>query len=689
MRLPETQSHSKQEHVGYNNFMDPNNREGSAPKPSVTPNPAIDDLAKEGIDVVVGSAKSDENEFSISQAESRSTLVTEKKTNAEVQTQITASGTKETLAQIRTDRPVTEPAASIKPSVPPQFSTPLSKPVTPPQFAPAPKPNPIQAQKPPSPNPFTTPPAPETPSPKLTVPPQFATPASTSPKAAAPSAPVEMPKRQSFGVAPAMPKIPDAALSQVKPNTPPIIAAPSKPNAPEPSSSVSKPVTPLSSNSSLTSQAPKPPAPNPFTAPAAVSAPIKPSVPPQFSTPLSKPVTPPLSDTPRPPSTPVYPQPAPRPVPSQFTTPAPKQEPPVTQAQSPFSSPKPPSPFDKPSQPTSPFSTPKQSVPSPTPDPSAYKPEESRPIPPFQSLAISSERSNQAIKNDPSIKPLRTFRSDAEEAVRYQNVSAIDIAVAEQKKKEEKPAPVEYQDVKKSHGGALALSAIGLVIVLGAGWYLWFSQTSPQSEIPITQTAEQKVQEITVETLIPYQNGSTLALSTGSDTLALIGAKLGAANAGLGDVYVIVPTIGATSTSIAPITEIFSGTNAPDRLLRSLGNDYMIGMYRYEKQGSFVLLTNTFFQNAFAGMLEWEKDMRNDLISLIQVTHPEESVISTDSDIFEDAIVSNIDTRVLKGKDGNVILAYAFSDKDTAVIASSIETLKYVLDRLLTVRTIQ
>jgi hypothetical protein len=281
-------------------------------------------------------------------------------------------------------------------------------------------------------------------------------------------------------------------------------------------------------------------------------------------------------------------------------------------------------------------------------------------------------------QNDPSIRPLRTFKTDAEEAVRYKNISAVDIAVAEQKRREATPGT--YTSEKKPHAGIFIATVMILIVALGAGWYLWFNTSQGTETAPPIQGS--------IETIIPYAKGSTLLLDPDSDPLVLIGAKLATSNAGLGNVYALIPIPTSASAEQAPIASVFGKTNIPSRLERSLSSEYMIGTFTYDVQSPFIILKNTFFQNAFAGMLEWEKNLRSDLLPLIHVSFPQE-IATTNSDTFEDIVISNIDTRILKNAEGKTILAYAFADTGTIVIATNETTLKYVLDRLLTVRSVQ
>ncbi|MBI5134584.1 MAG: hypothetical protein HZA81_04370 [Candidatus Taylorbacteria bacterium] len=283
-------------------------------------------------------------------------------------------------------------------------------------------------------------------------------------------------------------------------------------------------------------------------------------------------------------------------------------------------------------------------------------------------------------KNDPSIKPLRTFKSDAEEAIRYQNVSTVDIAVAAEKKRQES-TPIEYDEEKRSSPKAFILGAFALIALIGAGWYYWFL-TSQESAPQEAATA------IQIRTLIPYSKAAVVTLEAESDPLALISAKLAVSNPGLGNVYALIPVESAGAATAAPVSSVFAQTKMPSRLARSLGGEYMLGLYVYDSESPFILLKNTFFQNAFAGMLEWEKEMRNDLLSFIRIPRPEET-ITPETDRFEDMVVSNVDARALKNKNGEVILVYAFADKDTIALTTSVNSLKYLLDRILAVRTIQ
>lgn len=284
-------------------------------------------------------------------------------------------------------------------------------------------------------------------------------------------------------------------------------------------------------------------------------------------------------------------------------------------------------------------------------------------------------------RNDPSIRPLRTFKSDAEEAVRYGGVSKINMVVAEQKKREASGS-VDYVKENKPRARLIIFIILALLCIGFAGWY-YLSSSVRNAPMGITASAAN------MKSIVPFTKGTVIVLDASADPLALIEKKLATGNAGIGNVFGVIPVSTSTSTSQAPIARIFSNTHIPSRLARSLGESYMFGVYTFDTESPFLILTNTFYQNAFSGMLEWENNLKNDFSSFIMQSYPTASLVALDTALFVDSVISNIDVRELKDSSGKVMLAYAFADKDTIVLTTSESALKYLLDRLLQVRTIQ
>jgi len=322
---------------------------------------------------------------------------------------------------------------------------------------------------------------------------------------------------------------------------------------------------------------------------------------------------------------------------------------------------------------------PSDEVPSPVPPPVPQKPTTPPPPPPKPAPKPVTEAHKESFKNDPSIKPLRTFKTDAEEAVRYSNVSKIDMVVAEQKKRDK--TPIQYAEKKASPGLYIAFVLL-IIVLLGGGWYFWFSSTQSN------QTTTNSAPVFSGKTIIPYSKVGLVVIGEG-DPISLISQKLVGDSAGIGNVYAVIPVDSASSASPSALSTVMANTHIPSRLLRSLSDEYMMGIYSYDVQSPFVILKDTFYQNAYSGMLDWENDLGSDLAPLIHIAHPNESPASIGTATWNDIVISNIDVRALRNGSGDTLLAYAFADKDTIVIAATENSLKYLLDRILQVRTIQ
>jgi len=72
-------------------------------------------------------------------------------------------------------------------------------------------------------------------------------------------------------------------------------------------------------------------------------------------------------------------------------------------------------------------------------------------------------------------------------------------------------------------------------------------------------------------------------------------------------------------------------TGTPDIVLRALSDDWMLGVYA-DPNGTktvFVVATVDYFQNAFAGMLQWESVMADDLKQYLYQNTPADIAATT------------------------------------------------------------
>jgi hypothetical protein len=140
----------------------------------------------------------------------------------------------------------------------------------------------------------------------------------------------------------------------------------------------------------------------------------------------------------------------------------------------------------------------------------------------------------------------------------------------------------------------------------------------------------------------------------------------------------------------------------PDILLRSLGQPTMVGIYTppRDTKSVFAVVTTEFFQNTFAGMLQWESVMADDLKFLLfpdsvrgvaNTTSQASTSTSTSESVkplltirgkFVDRIIKNRDVREFISDDGRVLFLYSFVDNNKLVITDKEATLAEILTRL-------
>ncbi len=106
----------------------------------------------------------------------------------------------------------------------------------------------------------------------------------------------------------------------------------------------------------------------------------------------------------------------------------------------------------------------------------------------------------------------------------------------------------------------------------------------------------------------------------------------------------------------------------------------MLGVYS-DASGSrsvFAIVQTDFFQNAFAGMLQWEASMPYDLQNDV-AWQPATTTIRGQ---FTDHIVRNADVREFTTPDGGTAFLYSFVDNTKLVFAANERALMEIQSRL-------
>jgi hypothetical protein len=126
--------------------------------------------------------------------------------------------------------------------------------------------------------------------------------------------------------------------------------------------------------------------------------------------------------------------------------------------------------------------------------------------------------------------------------------------------------------------------------------------------------------------------------------------------------------------------------SVPQTLTRTLGRNYLLAVHKFDENVPILMLSTDSYETAYAGMLEWELHMEEDLTPLFRRTAPTrvgQPTLDSQSAAgeFVDRVVANHDARVLQNQNGDILLLWTFLDRNTIVITTNDSTLKEVITR--------
>ena len=285
------------------------------------------------------------------------------------------------------------------------------------------------------------------------------------------------------------------------------------------------------------------------------------------------------------------------------------------------------------------------------------------------------------------ITPLRTYADDVKRAIETDNVSMIKIAMAEAQKRErekdefEETSPASHKNVLII-GLSVALVVIG-ALSIGGVWYYGKLQNDKLPTVVIHDAA-----------LLPYDQEFPIKISRGDKQEILDGINLAKANKYEKDTsFISLPMTSQAGTTTAPITtsnllNLFS-SRASDSLVRSLDPRFMFGLSVHNGLQPFLVLRTDSFNSAYAGMLDWETKMTDDIGDLFftkteMLDGATTTVAVANSLQFKDEIVNNRDVRSLRTKSGKLLMYYSFVNDKLLLLGKDFETIDEVSKRLAT-----
>lgn len=303
---------------------------------------------------------------------------------------------------------------------------------------------------------------------------------------------------------------------------------------------------------------------------------------------------------------------------------------------------------------------------------------------------IPEETAVQApIDTGPS--PLHTFSSDFSDRIDSKQASTFSVLAAQS------DAGIQSSQQKtgtQAHKGALIIAfGILLLVVGGIGAYAAYRYVANRSYVPIVATVPSLV--FADEREAVFGEGSILrqALVASSEK-----------SLERGKVRVLYLTQASTTSANETVTVALPGgrlvgalqLNAPDILLRNIGNESTVGIVHAAGETRvFFILRVLSYERTFAGMLTWEGAIQESLLDFYpnypEPTPPAPTTATTTKIVngkkivvttitpavvpeklpphFVDEVTSNHDVRALKDSFGKTLLLYGYRDKETLIIA--------------------
>lgn len=295
------------------------------------------------------------------------------------------------------------------------------------------------------------------------------------------------------------------------------------------------------------------------------------------------------------------------------------------------------------------------------------------------------ENTNNSTKKSPGI--IRTYQNDLVEVVKTKKISMTQAVMMEKNNKSGKHLGV-FPEIKKSTRKKIYLSILSIFLIISGITFVFFVYYYKPTPLI-------KVDNIEVKSFVDseYQKEIFLEKSNIIKLTSLIQTELNKTDLPIGSLLHLYLTDRHTDESnlvgkkILTTNELFYLLNSrvSESFLRFIEPDFMYGYYSSLDIFPFLILKTRSFDNTFPEILEWEKNLIEDLRPIFIEENPTipSSELRTREFEFKDLVIKNKDTRAILNNSGEVIFIYSFVDKNTIVITTNKIVLQEISNRLI------
>lgn len=299
----------------------------------------------------------------------------------------------------------------------------------------------------------------------------------------------------------------------------------------------------------------------------------------------------------------------------------------------------------------------------------------------------ASEAQSNVKKSTPTI---RSYAYDIKSKVRDEGVSLAQIVMAEERKKEETHQTEADITTRDKQGTLLKfmLISIGIIALLGGvAAYLFtiYSRAPVSTNVNTPSPGLIRTEKITP---IVLKDGYKTTLLQAVSLLKTSSIPQGTLN----DIQ-FKESVGNENLEVNAFRFlVILESKVPETLSRSLLPGYSFGLHSLEKNEPYIILQSESYENAFSGMLEWEKTIIDDIGPLFFTRDDLANPTST-ADIgkqnFKDTVIYNKDSRTIVDEENRILMLWSIIDQHSIIITSNSLTLEEIVKRLTTSRIVR
>lgn len=272
-------------------------------------------------------------------------------------------------------------------------------------------------------------------------------------------------------------------------------------------------------------------------------------------------------------------------------------------------------------------------------------------------------------EHESHVHGVRTYSSDLAEAIKDSKGSVIKIAIAENERRQKERK--ELEDAPKKNAlfavGSILIILIAMAVFYGIFWYKKNSSIAPIVVAPRPTTIIKS----------EFSENLDVAGMTRTQIIPAIREKVLTPNIRPGTIknISIVQENGQEVTQVTASKFLrMLDTHASDDFVRSLSNEFMVGIYLYDKSNLFLVLTGQSHDYLLSGIINWEPFLFEDLAPMFGFNTMGDSAKYNDTN-FTDVLIENREARAIVDENNKPLFFYTFIDPDTIFIATDPKTL--------------